>query len=658
MEVGKGRLVYNFHVDNSILKKIPGTILYLASQIGNDPIKYIGIFLYRWIYQIGKNLIIETSEGSQTETLISSDLDQARFMSDEWQETIYLSNGTDFKFYDGTNFGDIGLLPPGLGITPRRTYNTLTDIGGGSLPAGTYSYTFTYFDPRTQTESLPMGALVAQKGLFVSTQFDATDNVCGWSSFPVSVGASGKVKLSFSVETIAYLFGDAPSRAGEVNLYRQDPGQTTFRLVTTFTSISGANKFSFDIVGGYIDNTTLANLGPLLIADQLTPPPTVTGVINAGAVGAVAPRYIRFWRDTLWIFGGSFPRYTVSDATTGITNINYPAESILYGSDTSLPDYYPFDYNLGRNDGQKATGLAVSYDTLAAYKQRSIYAMIGSDITNFIPKIIDSVRGCIAPGSLQETPLGAVFLAEDGVCVCTGMSPAVLISEEVDDEIKTINFAAIDAIVSSYDRFRSKYRMYFPTGTGTDNTRYIEFDLKKKTWAVGQAYSPTSVKYGINSTLQTKIMVGKRGGRIIEVSNPANPIDDGQAIYSVWQSDEFDFGVRGRQKRLLWLDISAACSENFIISIKVFSDYGQGPILEIDDFDSEDYWAKYASSASDPTGAVYDTDRYSAAQTFQRVRIPIQGMGKTFFIQIIEKESDKTLFEIHSIEIHGEVFGK
>lgn len=206
--------------------------------------------------------------------------------------------------------------------------------------------------------------------------------------------------------------------------------------------------------------------------------------------------------------------------------------------------------------------------------------------------------------------------------------------------------------------------MDFPMGTSTANTRYIEFNLINQTWVVGSAYNPTASRYGIQSNLSSKLMVGKIGGRIIECSNRSQPNDDGQTIASIFRSADFDFGDRGKRKRLHWLTISAACSTGFQVDIRIVADYGQGPVFALTGVDANSFWAEYSSGASDPSGSLYDhganTTLYVGPQVFKRVKIPIQGVGRTFYIEITERQNNthNVMFDLHSIEVYGEILDK
>lgn len=662
---GKGRLVYNFIVYNGVLEKIPGSELYLASGYGADPIVYLGYFQNRWIWQIAYNLVAETAESSQNEILLASDFDKDPIFSDEWRGRLYLANGKQLRFFDGSTVKELGLPPPGLGVTARQVF-TLTDAGGGgSLGAGDYKYTLTFLDGNTDTESLPLGALVGADGLFVSTEFDTTLNPMGWLSVSITgLAANHEVIVSISAAFRSYLENNLPDRVTELRLYRaydSGNGFGDYQFVTSWVRLG--DGFNIASREDFTDTTAQANLGAKIFPEQLNPPPTKSGAVNSGANAdeTIGPKFIRNWRDQIWMFGAEFPRFMVTDSLKSVSQVNEASDAILYASDTFLPDYAPFNYEIGNRDGQKASGLGVASDTLCIFKERSIYSMLGSDTTNFVPKVIDQKRGCIAPGSLQETPKGIICLSDAGFIIFNGRAESELISKDIDDEVREINREELGKISSTYDSAREIYECHFPKGTALENNRTVYFNLNERAWSVGRAFNARSVKYVQISDRASEKMVGlTAGGHILKVSDGRNVADEGAAILARWRSAEIDFGEKALQKTAHWLYVTAACSVNFIIDVSVYSDYAQGPVFEATDIDSESDYATYASSQTDPDGAIYDTSRYSGRITQKKLKIPVEGIGRSFYVEVTEKENntDRFYFQILAIELEASILGK
>lgn len=659
IDLRKSKLLYNFYIQNGMARKIPGSSLYLNSAEGSSPVRWMGNFNRRLMFQLGGKLLIETAEGSQVESLLSSDLATDRIFADTWRDRIYLANGTDLRFYDGTNLSDLGLLPPGLGKTPRHIF-TGRGVGSGSLASGDYKYMIAFYDETTETESLPMGSLPDERGLFNSAEFDTDDNPLGWLTtldIPVTLG---NIVLSVSSEFVNYIQNDLPNRVSHIRLYRafKASGGTygDFSLVTSFAKASGTFTDFYD---GYSDGVAQGSLGEIIISEDLVPPPTREATINAGAAGAVVgPKFSRFWRDSLFLFGTEFPEYTVTDSLKSISNKNFASDSILYGSDTFLPEYYPFNWEIGRGDNQKPTGLAVVNDTLVIFKERSIYTLVGTSLSNFVPKIQDETRGCIASGSIQETPFGVLFLSSAGVARFKGGGDSEIISAEIFDEIQDINREALDVIASSYDSDEEVYTLFVPQGTGTENNRELKISLKDNAWSVGRRRRDISAATIIPKSdgPQKSLLATASGGNILDISSRATVSDwNNLEIRAIWRSGDIDFGDREAKKRLVWLYIKAQCGLNFVIDINIYGDDGQKLLYSLTDVDSDSYNALYASSSTDADGAVYGVDRYAGDQTPNKIKVPVSGIARDFYIEIVEKQNNtrRHSFDLMSVELEA-----
>lgn len=657
----KAQLLYNFYVQNGIAKKIPGSTLYMHTAYGSSPIKWMSDYQKRLVFQIGTNVIIEPTAGSQTEELLASDFDTDRIFSDKWRDRIYLANGKQLRYYDGSSVKELGLPPPGMGITPRNMF-TGANGGLGTLPAGTYKYTVTFFDDNSQTESLPIGALIDEGGLFPTSEFDADVNPLGWITLSIVTAINTENVLQFSADFRAWLTTYTPARATQMRLYRSvdtGSGFGDYRLVTSFSNSGGI--FNFGATNSYSDNTAQASLGEILITDDKIPPPQRAFAINSGApdtTETTGPKFIRFWRDSLFVFGFGFPTFTVTDTFKGITNLNNVTKSALYGSDTGLPDYFLFSWEVGAGDDTEPTGVAVINDTFCMFKERSIYTLEGTSLNNFVAKVQDPTRGCIAPGSIQETPFGIIFLSDAGIGRFKGTGAAEIISNEILDEILLLNQSALSGVTSAYDRLNEVYTIFVPRGTDTSNTRQFQLSMKDAAWTVGRRRHEISSMHIVQSASGPRTLLGSTfAGNILDISDREISTEYGAAseIRALWRSSDFDFGDREKQKRLTWLYIKAACHVNWIVSIAIYADDGQGPVFELASVDSESDITRYSSSQTDSDGAVYDQDRYQGPQTIKKLKIPISGIGRSFYVEILEEETnaERHSFDLMSIEVEG-----
>lgn len=672
----KALVAYNFYLQNGMLKKIPGSSLYLHSAYGSSPIPWLAFFLQRAMWQLGQNILIETADGSQAERLLSSDFNISTVRSDVWQEAIYLANGYQLRMYS-TEGGmqDLGLLPPGAGTVPRQIFDANVTATGSKFPANSsVRYTMTYFDSVLQTESLPIGSLPDELGLFNTAEIDNQNNPGGWIYANVDVDASGAnvISLDFSSTFRSFIQNTAPSRANIFRIYRAidtGSGFGDYQLFTGFPIVNGFINFnaysvegiSLQMQSGRVDDIYgQSELFQILLTEEIAPPPTRQGVINAGAPDAVGPKFVRFWRDSLFLFGTDFPQYTITDSFTGITEQNLAAKSFLYASDTSLPEYYPFNWEIGSGDGQMPTGLAVVGDVICAFKERSIYTLVGTILDNFVPKIQDEVRGCIAPGSLQETPYGAICLSAAGVIRFRGTGMSEVISNDILDEIESINKNALNVITSSYDPIQEIYTLYYPKGTATQNTNQLQLSVKDGGWTIGERSRFVSSAVTIpKADAPYKSLIGTAaGGYLLNISSREVVTDyDGQRITAYWRSAPFNFGDANLKKRLCWVYVRARCSINWVINLVIMDTDNNSILFALDDINSESAISLYASSETDPDGAVYDEDNYTGSQTTTLLKIPVSGIAREFYVEITEASmnEDRHSFDLISVDVDAEV---
>lgn len=684
IDKNKSLVAYNFYLQNGMLKKIPGSALYLHSSFGSSPIVWLAFYQQRAMWQLGQNILIEVSDGSQTELRVADDFNVARVFSDVWLEAIYLANGYDLKFYsDGSGMQDLGLLPPGAGTVPRQMFTGGSDpyVGPGTpnFPANsTLRYTMTYFDSETQTESLPIGSLPDEIGLFNTAEIDQENNPGGWLYLELDVGATGSniAYIDLSSTFRSFIQNTAPTRADVFRIYRAidtGSGFGDYQFFAGFPITNGVITDNTQSVEGLpaliefwriYDNDPQSTLLQVLLTEEAAPPPTREAAINSGAPETtVGPRYIRFWRDSLFLFGASFPQYTITDSFTGITEQNLAAKSFLYGSDTSLPEYYPFNWEIGSGDGQEATGLAVVGDILCIFKERSIYTLVGTSLSNFIPKIQDEVRGCIAPGSLQETPFGAICLSAAGVIGFKGTGLSEVLSNDILDEIQSINKNALDVIASSYDPINEIYTMYYPKGTATQNTMQMQLSIKDGGWTIGERAMFVASAVTIPKTeAPYKSLLGTfAGGNILSITSREVVSDyPDQRITAYWRSAPFDFGQPGFKKRLSWIFIRARCAVNWVINLNIYSTDDNTILFTLEDINSESTISRYAASTTDPDGAIYDENLYMGDQTTVYMKIPISGIAREFFVEITEAtlEEERHSFDLISVDVDAEVLAR
>ncbi len=159
-----------------------------------------------------------------------------------------------------------------------------------------------------------------------------------------------------------------------------------------------------------------------------------------------------------------------------------PTGNMIYGSSASdIFDFTSdsinsmFAASLPSNTPGSFTGLAEYGAELIAFKEDSISIVYGSGVQNYGISVI-SGTGCIAPGSIQMTPSGVIFLGYKGFYVFTGNVPACISSK--------LN-ACYSAAVSGFDG-----NIYYAAALRRDGTReLLTYDLRYGTWHIQDGFS-------------------------------------------------------------------------------------------------------------------------------------------------------------------------
>jgi hypothetical protein len=657
LDSSKAARIVNFFIRKGKLQKAWGASLYAQPVVtgGSGGITWIDRFISRWIFQQGNAVALEDSDGSKTFTpigLITGGENGARINSDKWRNRIFMVNGFENKFYEdslltGQKFLTLGIIPPGNGSRSAQPVLAGTVVDGGHLTdATTYKYVITWFDSQRGIESLPNGAVVGDDGL--------------WSGDAHVTVTTATPKLTAEINITAIkAAGYDVDRVTHFIVYRQlQVDGLTYKRIKNDPG-TGFGQGVFPIATSVVDDdagTTDASLvesvlGAILNIDN-SPPPSGQNYSDNGSSANYGARFVKFFRDQLWLFGVQYP---------GLLSESFiPANGIAYASDVQNPDYWPYEFDIARNNQQKDTGLAVFLNTLIFFKERSTYAIEGTNPNNYVVRPIDVRRGCIAPGSIQETPVGVIALSAEGFILSTGSGASTPISEEIFDEVRNINFAQRDKIISAYDNQEGKYECHVPMLPSANNTQIFVYDTNFKTWSMKKIGMSQAVKYDINSSLSRVGLAGDQlTSKLYNVVDETQTTFNGQTILAHWHSKHFDFGVPDKNKRLCLIQIKGKAYTDFKITVDIIMDFGRDTI-SIPDILSESTYSKWAASATDEAGMDWDKDNWAGEFVDKKFEIPASGIANNF--QIIIRESENAAnrggFQLEEILLSANQLGR
>lgn len=145
---------------------------------------------------------------------------------------------------------------------------------------------------------------------------------------------------------------------------------------------------------------------------------------------ASAPKgkYIRLWKDAIWI--------------SGVTGL----EHRVYTSDVADPENFSASgwVDIFKGDGDRIMGLAHDSNTLIVAKLRRLFFVF--DPATFANRVIDNEKGAESHNSFIVDESGIYYLTSQGVAAYTGDGPSVIVSDKIDPLFarQLLNFAAME----------------------------------------------------------------------------------------------------------------------------------------------------------------------------------------------------------------------
>lgn len=122
------------------------------------------------------------------------------------------------------------------------------------------------------------------------------------------------------------------------------------------------------------------------------------------------------------------------------------------------------------NDGDEITGLGKAGSNVLVFKKHKIFVIY--DVNTGASRRLTTNIGCVAPESIVETPMGTIFLADNGVYITNGSS-VDLISDQITPTIQGLT----NVTIAAGDYYRNHYYLSFP-GSGV----ILDYDLALKSW--------------------------------------------------------------------------------------------------------------------------------------------------------------------------------
>jgi hypothetical protein len=272
-------------------------------------------------------------------------------------------------------------------------------------------------------------------------------------------------------------------------------------------------------------------------------------------------RYLRLWKETMWVAGVPF------------------LPDRLYSSNPGDAETFPVDgyVDIGDGDGDEITALMTDGNFLVVGKRDSTHLVY--DPVFFDNRVVDVEKGFESHHAVCQFDGQTYFLSRRGICRYVGDAPSVVISERIDPLFHP-DLIQLDQMGLSHSyAYESRIGFAMPEkGSGGKNTIVIEYYPRIAITQFGsQGVAPfvfhrMPVQDYVSWRWQDKDMLfgcHNNSNKFLRVFGPVGT-DDGVAYAAVMQTPVFDMGDPIMTKYLR--EFRFLCSGRF--NVLVYRNYG------------------------------------------------------------------------------------
>src|SRR5690606_10771504 len=245
----------------------------------------------------------------------------------------------------------------------------------------------------------------------------------------------------------------------------------------------------------------------------------------------------------------------------------------IYFSDLGNMESWPAlnFIDVGPGDGDQITGWAILLDSIAIFKENSIWLLQGDSPSNFTLRRVIQGTGAVSGDSLVFAKNTIGFLYRDGYYFFDGVRTQIA-SDKVDKSFKALNqrqLALTTAVV-----WDNKVYLAAPEGNANYNNVVLVFDLLRVAWTVYRGINAASWVIWRRYNEDVLLFGDSTKGQVYEAEIGYN--DDGKPIeaYVVTKAD--DFGAAEVMKLIRSIFLAAKETNNLdtVVEVSFFKDLG------------------------------------------------------------------------------------
>lgn len=170
-------------------------------------------------------------------------------------------------------------------------------------------------------------------------------------------------------------------------------------------------------------------------------------------------------------------------------NLKEDPTSIRWSAASPAHKVWPVESieELSEQDASPITGLSSLGEHAVVFKQDSVWRMVNDSVDDiglatFVPVKDWSGVGCVSNSSIARTPLGLIFLGEEGVYLYSGTSAINKISTPIDPLVEDINKSKRHNAVGVHWKDQNVYLLSVATGASDINNTVLVFDYLRGAW--------------------------------------------------------------------------------------------------------------------------------------------------------------------------------
>jgi len=480
--------------------------------------------------------------------LVSGLLDVGFWDAAILNDMIYMVNGVDRnRRYDGTNTHNMGIRMDGGDPT-----NFAETTGGALTVLSTYKYIYTYYNKDNRVESIASGiGTQTLTGSNNSITFDVPANASYDAQITtIRIYRTGADAALFFLEQEQDYSGSLVS----ITSTAADTSLTTAYGAPTLNGTAQEATSPVPPTQRYIESFKsrlwLAGNNPYTVGTAAVTQSSATVTITTGEVtdGMIGMKFV---------VSGSARYYSVSDADTGANTLtlsevfeeatnatsnytvynegNYLWYSFIDSNGVSYPDSVQTTAWLpvGKDDGDKITGMVQCHDRLLITKENHLYLLSGNSPSTYDILEVASPVGCSGNQTLARNEGGdCIFYGGRGVYITDGVRVSC-VSNAIEPLFTnegsppwTVDHTRNYLSHGVYDHKRKRYYLWVTSSgsTVTDKCLVADFNLMDDN---GQpAWFPWDLPANVSGTLRSndelEVYIGDESGFVYKLNTGLN----------------------------------------------------------------------------------------------------------------------------------------